>query len=151
VSATEPAVKLATFDDVLRALDNLAPHARVEGPWNLPQVLAHCAQSIDYSLSGFPELRGALFRATAGRLAARTFLKRGFFHHELTAPIPGAPVPEASTSLDAAKAELRAAIARFRGFKGQLFPHFAYGSVARDDYEKLHAMHAADHFAAVKA
>jgi hypothetical protein len=144
-------LKLANFDDVFRSVAGLPSGAAVPGPWTLPQVVAHCAQSIELSLSGFPHLRSALFRATAGRLAARTFLRRGYLHHDLQAPIPGAPPLPSDLTLEAAVTLLQSAVGQFRAHRGPLAPHFAYGSVSRADYEKLHAMHAADHLAAVTA
>jgi hypothetical protein len=144
-------LKLASFDDLLRSVDGLPSGASVPGPWTLPQVLTHCAQSIELSLSGFPRLRSALFHATAGRLAARTFVRRGYLHHDLQAPIPGAPALPPDLTRDAAVARLQSAVGQFRAHRGPLAPHFAYGSVSRADYEKLHAMHAADHLAAVRA
>ena len=147
---TEP-LRMAGFDDLLRSVDGLAPGASVPAPWSLPQVLAHCAQSIELSLSGFPRMRSALFRSTAGRLAARTFVRRGYLHHDLQAAIPGAPALPAELTREAAVGRLREAVRQFRAHSGALAPHFAYGNVSRADYEKLHAMHAADHLAAVTA
>jgi hypothetical protein len=144
-------LRLANFDEVLRAVEGLPPGASVGGPWTLAQVLAHCAQSIELSLSGFPRPRSALFRATAGRIAARTFVKRGYLHHDLQAPIPGAADLPSGLTLDAALSRVQSAVRQFRAHQGPLAPHFAYGSVSRADYEKLHAMHAADHLAAVTA
>lgn len=145
---SEP-TRLSSFDELMRAVDALPASARATGAWTLPQVLSHCAQSITFSVSGFPSLRSGLFRATVGRIAARAFLRRGYLEHDLAAPIPGAPAPRSDLSLDAAKQELRDAIRAFREHSGPLAPHFAYGAVPRADYEKLHAMHAADHLGAL--
>jgi hypothetical protein len=147
--STSPAVRCSSFDDVLRVMDALGPESRRAGPWSLPQALAHCAQSIEFSLTGFPQVRAAWFRATVGRVAASVFLRRGYLGHDLSALIPGAPALDERLTQEAGRALLREAIARFRAHKGPLAPHFAYGNVSRDDYEKLHAMHAADHLGAV--
>ena len=50
-------MRLATFDQVLAQLDSLPDRPEV-GP-----ALAHCAQSIEYSLAGFPQQRAWLVRA----------------------------------------------------------------------------------------
>jgi hypothetical protein len=141
-------LKLATFDEVTRAVDGLSGAVSPPGAWTLAQAVAHCAQSVELSVTGFPVMRSALFRATAGRLAAASFIRRGFLKHDLRAPIPGAPLPPVEITLPEAVGQLRAAVGRFRAHPGPLAPHFAYGNVSPADYEKLHAMHAADHLAA---
>ena len=128
-----------TFDDVLRQLDAIATP-----PPDLGRALAHCAQSIEYSLAGFPQAKPAWFQKTIGRLALKKFLRQGYMRHNLTAPVPGAPeLPE--TSFTDGLARLGSAIAQFRAHQGPLAPHFAYGPVERAAYEQVHAMHIADH------
>jgi hypothetical protein len=128
-----------TFDDVLKKLDGIAAP-----PPHLGRALAHCAQSIECSVSGFPKMKPAWFQKTVGRLVLKKFLKQGFMRHNLTAPVPGAPeLPE--TSFADGLAQLGAAIQKFRAHSGALAPHFAYGPVERADYERVHAMHVLDH------
>ena len=78
----------------------------------------------------------------------RKFLRAGFMSHDVAAGIAGAADPAADADLASAMARLRAAIARFRAFEGTLFPHLAYGSCSKPDYEQLHSMHVADHLGA---
>src|SRR5262245_46373918 len=68
--------------------------ARTERGMTLHQALVHLAQSVEYPLSGFPQLKPGFVRATVGRLVSGRFLARGYMSHDLTALIPGAPVPE---------------------------------------------------------
>ncbi|HZH77304.1 MAG TPA: DUF1569 domain-containing protein [Archangium sp.] len=143
-------LRMTTWAQVLAELDALerAEAASVPGAWTLPQVLLHCAQSIDYSLDGYPRPRSALFRATVGRIAKRKFLSQGFMSHGLAAAIPGAPELEAG-NLSSALARLRQAISRFQAAEASaLKPHLAYGACDKREYEALHAMHLADHLAA---
>jgi hypothetical protein len=143
---------MTTWEQVRTELDALerAEEASVPGPWTLPQVLLHCAQSIDCSLDGYPRPRSALFRATVGRIAKRKFLAQGFMSHGLDAPIPGAPALE-DTGLAPAVARLRQAIVRFEAAEASaLKPHLAYGPCDKREYEALHAMHLADHLCAVR-
>jgi hypothetical protein len=145
-------LRLTTWAQVQAELEALerAEGATVSGAWTLPQVLMHCAQSIEYSLTGYPRPRSALFRATLGRLAKRKFLSQGYMSHGLEAPIPGAPEPEA-TSLASALARLRQAMARFQAAsEASLAPHLAYGPCSKAEYEALHAMHLANHLSAVQ-
>ena len=37
--------------------------------WPLPKVLNHLAQSVEYSIDGYPELKSALFRSAIGSVA----------------------------------------------------------------------------------
>jgi uncharacterized protein DUF1569 len=143
--------KLTTFaavDEALRELER-SPSPRLAGGWTLAQMLAHCAQSIDYSVTGYPVARSALFRKTVGPLALRRFLSRGEMSHALDGAIPGAPALPDGT-LQEGLTRLRGAIARFQGHRGDLAPHFAYGPVTREQYEQVHAMHLANHLSAVE-
>jgi hypothetical protein len=115
--------------------------------WPLPRVLEHCAQSIEFSMDGFPKLKPWLVRATVGKLIGRRFIARGTLRHDLTAPIPGAPAPGATT-LEPALDRLRGAIARFTSGEVLLAPHFAFGDLSKADYARVHALHIADHLRA---
>jgi hypothetical protein len=145
--------QLLDFEAVLTELDRLERAARVEvdGPWSLGTVLTHCAQSVECSLRGYPQLKPALFRWTVGRLAIWTFLRRGSMTHDLDAPIPGLepPPPDLPTHVGAAR--LRDAIRAFREHEGAFAPHLAFGPLSRGQYEQLHAMHLCDHLRAVHA
>src|SRR5262249_42060389 len=108
----------------------------------LHEALAHVAQGIEYSITGYPRLNSKLFQTTFGRLALSLSLRRGVMRHNLDAPIPGAP---AVAGQYPAIARLRLAIEAFDAHRGALAPHFAFGPLRKDDYAKVHAMHLADH------
>lgn len=138
---------LATLAEARAAVLALpARGARTRNGWPLPQVLAHLAQSIEFSLTGFPELKSALFRATVGRAAFAVFDARGAMSHPLDQPIPGAPSLAAQTDLAASAARLVAAIDAFTAHTGALQPHFAYGALDKVAYARAHLMHIADHW-----
>ena len=139
-------MRLTSFADVLSQLDALeAERPKMSGSWDLARVLTHCAQSIEYSMSGYPKLKPALFRATVGRIAKNRFISKGEMSHSLTAEIAGAPVTEQGGDVGSAVARLRKAIAAFAAYGGTLAPHLAYGACTHAEYEQLHAMHIADH------
>lgn len=144
-------LRCTSFDDVAHELERLerSPSVAVGSGWPLPTVLAHCAQSIEYSIAGYPRLRPAWFRATLGRLARAKFLTQGRMSHDLRAPVPGAP-PLVELVAPVALRRLRDAISTFRAHEGPLAPHLAYGPCTRSEYEQLHAMHVADHLSAVR-
>lgn len=140
--------RFATLDDARRAVMPLAEHPlRTTGAWNLAQVLNHAAQSVEYSLDGFPESKPALFQATVGHLAFALFDARGAMHHPLDQPIPGAPALAADAALPPAVQRLLDAFDRFERHPGALQAHFAYGALDKPAYERAHLMHLANHWA----
>jgi hypothetical protein len=139
--------KVQSLDDVMRWLDRLerAPSARTIGTWPLSSVLDHLAQSVEMSMDGFPQPRGALFQATAGSAAFAFFRWRGRMNHGLDEPIPGAPALATGADWKPCAQRLRTAIARFNGHGGALKPHFAYGALAKGDFALAHSFHIANH------
>lgn len=151
-------VDLAALQAELAALGS-RPLATTAG-WSPAQVFVHLAQSIEYSLTGYPALKSPLFRHTAGAAAFQAFATAGVMRHPLTEPIPGAPAlatdsearagsqadPEAAAqAAQAALARLLAALQAFSAHAGPLAPHFAYGALDKDEYTLAHAMHVRDH------
>lgn len=146
--APRPAISgYARFADVRaqiarwQRLDSAPP---MQSGWPCAEVIAHCAQSIEFSLHGFPVLKPAWFRATLGPIAFEVFDVIGAMRHSLIEPIPGA----ASLS-DAVwphvLTRFEAALAAFEAHRGAYMPHFAYGQLNRQDYERAHLMHFAQH------
>ncbi len=111
-------------------------------------ALAHCAQSIEYSLSGFPAHRSWLVRTLIGPRVLRRFMAKGAMRHDTQAPIPGGAAIDAATSVEAGRQRLLTAIARFRAHEGSLAPHFAYGAWSRAQAEAAHVLHVEDHLRA---
>ena len=118
------------------------------GGWNAAQVLTHLAQSIEHSMTGYPQPRSRLFQATVGAAAFAVFDARGRMSHGLDEPIPGAPPLDAGADPASAQARLLKAIDDFQRWSGTLQPHFAYGVLERPPYERAHALHLADHLSA---
>jgi hypothetical protein len=134
-------MQLRTFDEVLAQLPAVEKADRPGLGW----ALAHCAQSLEFSVNGFPTQKPAWFQKTIGRVVLGRFLKKGAMSHDVDAPIPGAADVDRSTPLADGAARLRAAIALFRGHSGELKPHVVYGTVDRAGYEAVHSMHIANH------
>lgn len=151
LSACSPApVSGAGFGSLPAALATLQAlkdkPLRATGSWDLPQVLIHAAQSVEYSLAGFPQPKAAWFRATVGPAAFAVFSARGRMSHSLSEPIPGAPDIAAGQALDAAVDRLGASLRAFDAHTGALAPHFAYGALDKADYLHAHLMHLANHW-----
>ena len=138
---------MTSFDDVLAAIAAALPPAA--GPWSTAQHLDHCAASIAASIDGYPALKPALVRATIGKLVKRRFLAAGAMRHDTHAPLPGGAPPPPRDLVDAV-ASLTAAIERFRGHAGPLAPHPVYGRCTAAEYERLHAIHVADHLRTIR-
>jgi len=140
---------LAAAMKAVEGLGSLAG-ARHTGAWTLAQMLEHAAQSIEYSLRGFPQPKGALFQATIGKAAFAVFEARGRMSHSLDEPIPGAPPIDAKAPLVPAIARALQALREFDAHTGTLAPHFAYGALDKAQYTRAHLMHLANHWDEVK-
>ena len=138
--------RFPTLEAAEQVLRDLPADARTRSGWPLAQVLEHAAQSVEYSLAGFPQPKAAWFRATVGPMAFAVFSARGHMSHSLSEPIPGAPDIAAGQALDAAVDRLAASLRAFDAHTGALAPHFAYGALDKPDYLRAHLMHLANHW-----
>ena len=137
----------ASIDAALKTLAQLrSTPPRMTGAWDLAQVLHHAAQSIEYSISGFPAPKPAWFRATVGSYAFALFNAGGQMTHSLHEPIPGAPDIAPGQPLVPAIDHAIAALQAFERHTGPLAPHFAYGALDKPDYTRAHLMHLANHW-----
>ncbi|HSW06213.1 DUF1569 domain-containing protein [Aquabacterium sp.] len=144
-----PVQRFATLADARVAVAALADgRTRTADGWPLVKVLQHAAQSIDYSIDGYPELKSAMFRHTVGAAAWGVFNARGAMRHALDEPIPGATTLDATLPLEQAIGRLMTAFARFDAHTGALKPHFAYGALDKPAYARAHLMHLANHWSA---
>ena len=151
VSAVKPAPlaaeRFATVDAALQTLAQLkTAEPRLTGAWDLSHVLHHAAQSIEYSMSGFPASKPAWFQATLGSYAFALFNARGAMSHDLAEPIPGAPAIAQGQPLGPAIDRASAALRAFDAHAGALQPHFAYGALDKAAYTRAHLMHLANHW-----
>jgi Protein of unknown function (DUF1569) len=138
-----------TLASAQRAVEALAEGWKSTGAWNLAQMLNHAAQSVEFSLHGFPEPKSTVFRHTVGRLAFGVFDARGAMNHSLQEPIPGAPALVATQPLEPAIARMLQSLREFEAHGGPLAPHFAYGELDKAQYTRAHLMHLANHWTEV--
>lgn len=118
--------------------------------WSPAEVFNHCAQSIEYSMSGYPALKPAWFRGSVGPLAFGVFAARGAMRHPLDEAIPGARPLDAPASQAEALDRLQLAFADFAAYQGELKAHFAYGALDHADYAQAHVMHLYDHLSLIR-
>lgn len=115
------------------------------GTWNPYQVFNHCAQSVEFSVTGYPQSKSALFQNTAGHVAFSLFSAKGEMSHNLAEVIPGAPELVTEGDPLVALGRLTAALQDFDGYSGALKPHFAFGTLSKSDYALAHVLHINNH------
>ena len=144
-------LKFTSLSEALKEAEKLVSRNIVlpETVFSLSETLVHCAQSIEYSMSGFPESKSLLFQNTLGSAAFSVFSWRGRMSHNLTEEIPGAPTLRPGVDATAALERLHTSVKRFDNSNEPFKPHFAYGQLNRSDYEVAHALHLANHFSSI--
>lgn len=132
---------------LLAELRSLSPtQLTSHGAWSVSEIFQHCAQSIRYSRTGYPEAKSALFQHTAGAAALNVFTASGGMTHALDEPIPGSPTLTKELSNDTALAELIHELEQFIAWSGELAPHFAYGRLSKAQYAAAHYLHVRNHW-----
>lgn len=135
-----------TLAAVAKKLENFRGKKLVgQGKWSPAHIFSHNAQSIDYSMAGFPESKGTVFQTLLGKPAFAVFSARGEMRHGLAEPIPGAYTIADDGPIDVAIDKLLASIAAFAAHSTPLQPHFAYGELSKADYESAHVLHFLNH------
>lgn len=144
--AIEPNDTPLSIDTALSKLDNLMlKKTSTTGDWNLYKILIHCAQSVEYSMTGYPEHKSDLFKSTAGKAAFSLFSAKGKMTHPLNEAIPGAPVFSLEENIAMALNRFKKSLMDFQQYEGDLAPHFAYGPLSKLEYEAAHVMHFNNH------
>ncbi len=136
-----------TIEQAIKDLHQLEAQTKVnQNAWNLCQLFNHLAQSVEYSMTGYPAHESDVFKATIGQAAFKIFSTRGKMSHELNEPIPGAPLLQANDQTLALN-RLLSALNDFKQFQAKPQPHFAYGELTHQQYIWAHVMHINDHLA----
>lgn len=141
-----------TVGFALKKLDELSNENLINlGEWDPYQIFTHCAQSVEFSMSQFPEHKSSLFKSTVGKLAFSIFSSKGKMTHGLNEEIPSAPTLTKSLDSIVALNRLKKSLIEFDSYQGTLAPHFAYGELTKDEYEKAHVMHLYNHLQEIKS
>ncbi|MCG8670289.1 MAG: DUF1569 domain-containing protein [Pseudomonadales bacterium] len=134
------------IDSTLAILDQLSKASITTiGEWNLFQIYSHCAQSVEYSMTGYPQHKSEFFKSTIGPMAFSVFSEKRKMRHGLSEAIPGAPAIAVQGNMDQALERFKKSLIDFKNYKGELQPHFAYGPLSKAEYELAHAMHFQNH------
>jgi hypothetical protein len=145
---TPAALTLQSARQILQQLGSTV--LRSEQGWSPAEVFNHCAQSVDYSMDGYPQLKPAWFRQSVGPAVFDLFAARGGMRHPLDEAIPGAPALDEPASQELALQRLQASMQRFADFRGPLQPHFAYGELTHAEYVLAHVMHLYNHLGLIR-
>ena len=144
--------KPLTVQFALKHLDALMQkRPTTSGEWALTAIFEHLAQSVEYSMTGYPEHKPRWFQQTLGKTAFSVFSAKREMSHTLNEAIPGAPPLSTSPNVDPALARFRQSLIAFQSYQGALAPHFAYGVLSKAQYEQAHIMHFNNHLQEISA
>lgn len=148
--------KPLTINYTIEILDDLVSKQLVTtGLWGLYQIFTHCAQSVEYSMLGYPIHKSNTFKKLVGRNAFYLFELKGKMTHNLGEIIPGAPSFVLNEEVNhqriiQAYKRFRKSLIDFREYNDALAPHFAYGVLTKEEYEIAHVMHFNNHLQEIK-
>jgi hypothetical protein len=113
------------------------------GNWTLSQVCDHLAIFLRGSMRGFPTQMPWILRVTVGRFFLRRILRKKKMPTGFKVPgvyLPGDPVND----LAAVEAFLKT-VREYRDYSGRPAPSPFAGPLTRDEWDRLHLIHAAHH------
>lgn len=142
---------MKTLQETLFFLKNLNPNQLKKfGKWTVGQTFLHLAQSVEYSMIGYPKSKPFWLQNTIGKLIKTKFLKQGYMKHNLNSPIPGAP-ELGLVSPEEGLNQLIIAIEAFLKFQLELEPHFFFGKMNKKEFDAIHSMHILEHLQSMSA
>lgn len=137
---------LSDYQSLVTELLTKPNSIKLDGNWSPGKVLAHCAQSIEFSIQGYPEMKSSIFRGSIGKVAFSVFAFKNKMNHGLEEPIPGADEIDNATEVKVGAKRLLQAIERFsKTAESSLRPHFAYGELTKEEYDLAHTLHIKNH------
>jgi hypothetical protein len=143
---TRRRLRFTSLADVPAEARRLAPAHRTLRQWTLAQICRHLADTLHGSMTGF-DLRNHRFK--------RLLLRRWLWRYTLRWGIPeGYTVdpalnPPVQLELGRELERLERAVVRYHEHTGALQPHPLFGTLSREDWDRLHRLHAAHHLSFV--
>lgn len=113
--------------------------------WSPYKTFVHCAQTIKYSMEGYPKTKPLIIQLTLGKIVFKSYLKQGYMKHNLSAPVPGSPFIEDSNDINRGIDILIDAIDLFQKFEGEFKRHLIFGGMTKEEYGTYFSMHIMDH------
>lgn len=142
-------LRLADLDAVVRETESLLTNGYTRtGRWSLGQIADHLAQAIDRSLDGYPSRLPAPVRWLLRWLLLKKVLRHDVLNRKVDAPKWLMP-PD--TVEDRAGVEhLKAAVARYKEFRGTPHPSPVFGPLTYDQCREVHVWHSEHHLSFLK-
>ncbi len=142
-------IRFKSLDEALaelKRIENLPKNT--VGIWSYYQILEHCAEGIENCIHGYKVSAPWLIRKSIGQILKLKTFSQGYMDHGGLNPT--APKKREEGDEKKALARLFSAADEFRNFKGKFQPHPFFDELRRDEFEKLHAYHIANHLCFVE-
>jgi len=134
------------LDILMKRLDSIdLDSIESTGVWEVARTFNHLAQSVEFSMTGYPIMKSKIFQDYVGTLAFSVFQAKGRMTHGLDEEIPGEIIDLNNTNPVQARDRLIKSLELFSEYEESLQPHFAYGELDKDQYALAHAMHVNNH------
>jgi hypothetical protein len=130
----------------IKRLENISK--KTTGKWSYYQILDHCADGINSSIDGYSGSAPWLIRKTMGQIMKHKTFSQGYMDHG--AVNPSAPNTREEGDEKKAQEKLFKAIDRFKNYTGKLQSHPFFEELSKEEFEKLHAFHIANHLCFVE-
>ncbi len=111
--------------------------------WSYYQILNHCADSLEFSMSSYPRVMPSFIRKTIGKFFFKKLMKDGYM--KPGSPNPGAPKKREEGDVVSALKRLRNSISIFTKYEGPFGIHPIFDELTKSEWEKLHTFHIANH------
>lgn len=139
-------INLLNLEDSKKELLKLREENLIsKGKLSAYQIFVHCAKTIEYSMIGYPKIKSKFIQHTAGKLMIHKFLKKGYMRHNLEVDVLGSSLIEDNGTTDEGIEILLETIRKFLTYKGRLQPHFFFGELTKEEYDKYFSIHIANH------
>ncbi|MGL6075720.1 MAG: DUF1569 domain-containing protein [Fimbriiglobus sp.] len=155
MTPARPELRFETLDEVVHDVEALlASGYEKTGNWSLGQCAGHLANWVEYQMDGFPKL--PLFLKpiffVVRKLFASKMLQKVITEGKMKAGYSTAPPSVPSESVDdrAEVERLRQAYRRWENYTKPFLPSPLFGEQKREDWRKLHLVHAAHHLGYLK-
>ncbi|MBK8394851.1 MAG: DUF1569 domain-containing protein [Leptospiraceae bacterium] len=138
------------FVQVLEQIEVLEKTQFVEttGVWSFYQILRHCTEHIQFSMTQFPYTYNPFLRKTVGKYLLAKILDRGYMMPDgYSGQIETVRI-EGDDKL--ALSQLKSAIYAFRKFHRDFAIHPLYDEMDKPTWEKFHSIHIANHLSFVE-
>jgi hypothetical protein len=133
------------FDQLYTEIDSLqAGGYTMLGKWNLTQICDHLQLFLHMSMHGFQGLKVPFPIRIFGKIALYNVLGTNSMPAGFKAPKLFTPT-EVPVDDPATIEKFRQTIAAYENFTGTLYPSPLFGKIRRDQWNRLHLIHAAHH------